>query len=93
MSSDFDFDPGPVLPKQEPLFPPRGPRRRGLSAFEKLCAGMAFVLAIALVVLGFIGTFAGCSAHFTLPPILGVIPAFVGWGIIRSVRIAWRNSG
>jgi hypothetical protein len=60
-----------------------------MSVFDKLCAAAAFLLGIALVILGVFGLFAGCKAHFTLPPILGVIPAFVGWGIIRAVWFAW----
>jgi hypothetical protein len=63
-----------------------------MSGFDKVCAAAAFLLGIGLAILGVFGLFAGCSAHFTLPPILGVLPAFVGWGIIRSVRIAW-NAG
>lgn len=56
-----------------------------MSGFDRFCAGIAFVLGI----LGLIGLFTGCRANFTLPPILGVFPAFVGWGIIRAVRVAW----
>ena len=55
-----------------------------MSAFDKLCAAVAFLLGVALLILGVFGLFAGCKAHFTLPPILGVLPAFVGWGIIRA---------
>jgi len=51
---------------------------------------IAFALGIVLLILGAVGLFVGCSANFTLPPILGALPAFVGWGIVKSVRIAWR---
>ena len=60
-----------------------------MSGFDRFCAGLAFVLGIALGILGLVGLFAGCSAHFTLPPVLGIFPAFVGWGILRAVRVAW----
>ena len=40
---------------------------------------------------GGLGVFAGCKAHFTLPPILGVIPVFVGWGIIKPILVAWKK--
>ena len=60
-----------------------------MSAFDKLCAAVAFLLGVALLILGVFGLFAGCKAHFTLPPILGVLPAFVGWGIIRAIWVAW----
>jgi hypothetical protein len=33
--------------------------------------------------------FAGIQANFRLPPVLGLFPAFVGWGVIRSVMLAW----
>ena len=60
-----------------------------MSAFDKLCGALAFLLGVALMILGIFGLFAGCKAHFTLPPVLGVIPAFVGWGIIRAILVAW----
>ena len=60
-----------------------------MSAFDKLCAAVAFLLGIGLMILGGLGLFAGCKAHFTLPPVLGVLPAFVGWGILRAIWIAW----
>lgn len=60
-----------------------------MNAFDKLCAALAFVLGGLLLVLGGIGLFAGCRANFSLPPVLGIIPAFVGWGIVRAVYVAW----
>ena len=62
-----------------------------MNAFDKLCAAVAFLLGIVFLVLGVIGLFAGCRAHFTLPPIVGVIPAFVGWGMVRAVYVAWNR--
>jgi hypothetical protein len=61
-----------------------------MNAFDKLCGAAAFVLGLVFLVLGAIGLFAGCRANFTLPPVAGVIPAFVGWGIVRAVYLAWR---
>ena len=63
-----------------------------MNAFDKVCAVLAFPLGIVLLVLGIIGLFVGCNASFVLPPILGVVPAFVGWGIVRPVVVAWRGS-
>ena len=60
-----------------------------MNAFDKLCAMAAFLLGIVFLILGVVGLFAGCRAQFTLPPLLGVIPAFVGWGIVRAVYFAW----
>jgi hypothetical protein len=60
-----------------------------MNTFDKICAGGAFVLGIVFLVLGAIGLFTGSGAHFKLLPVLGVLPAFVGWGILRSVWFAW----
>ncbi len=63
--------------------------RQDMSVFDKLCAVAAVLLGVVFLLLGVIGLFLGCSANFTLPPILGALPAFVGWGIIRAVYVAW----
>jgi hypothetical protein len=64
-----------------------------LNAFDRICAALAFVLAVVLIVLGAIGLFVGCQANFTLPPILGVLPLLPGWGILKCVIVAWRRRG
>jgi hypothetical protein len=61
-----------------------------MSGFDKVCAAAAAVLAALLMLLGAIGLFAGCGASFKLPPVIGVLPGLVGWGIIKSVVVAWR---
>ena len=82
-------------PYNSPQFdlPPPPPEIRvggaALSGFDRFCAGIAFLCGILLMILGVLGLFAGCSANFTLPPILGAVPALVGWGIVKSVRVAW----
>ena len=91
MEPDNPYDP----PYSEPP-PPDGmePERAAgpaLSVFDRICAGLAFLLGIVLVVLGLLGLFFGCRANFTLPPVLGGLPALVGWGILKSVRVAWRS--
>jgi hypothetical protein len=60
-----------------------------MNAFDKLCAIFAFALGIVFLILGVIGLFTGCRANFVLPPGLGVIPAFVGWGMVRAIYLAW----
>jgi hypothetical protein len=62
-----------------------------MNAFDKFCAVPAFALGVVFLVLGVPGLFAGCKANFTLPPVLEVLPAIVGWGIVRSVVLAWRR--
>jgi hypothetical protein len=62
-----------------------------MNLFDKICAVLAFLLGIVLMILGILGTFTGCNAHFTLPPVLGALPALVGWGIIRSILLAWNS--
>ena len=62
-----------------------------LNVFDKICAVLAFLLGIIFVLLGGLGAFTGCRANFTLPPILGVLPLLVGWGIIKSILVAWKQ--
>jgi len=64
-----------------------------MNGFDKVCGALAFVLGLGLLLLGAIGLFAGCSANFTLPPVLGVIPALVGWGIVRPIYLSWNAPG
>ena len=60
-----------------------------MNLFDRICAVLAMILGVVLLVLGIVGLFIGCKASFTLPPILGVLPALVGWGIAKSVWVAW----
>lgn len=60
-----------------------------MNTFDRICAASAGVLGVLLLLLGIIGLFAGCKAQFTLPPVLGVLPALVGWGILKAVKVAW----
>jgi hypothetical protein len=62
-----------------------------MNAFDKFCAIFSFLLGLVLLGLGAVGLFLGCSAHFTLPPVLGILPAFVGWGIVRAVYFGWNR--
>ncbi len=64
-----------------------------MNLFDKICAAPSFLLGVVLLLLGAIGLFTGCNANFSLPAVFGVIPAFVGWGIVRPIIIAWRSSG
>ena len=62
-----------------------------MNLFDKICAVVAFGLGAVLLVLGVIGLFTGCKAHFVLPPILGALPALAGWGIIKPIIVAWKS--
>ncbi|HEV3418098.1 MAG TPA: hypothetical protein VG056_14830 [Pirellulales bacterium] len=63
-----------------------------LNAFDKFCIAIAFLVGVAFLFLGAVGLFLGCSAHFSLPPIVGVFPALVGWGIVRATLVALKRS-
>ncbi len=63
-----------------------------MNALNTICMALAFALGIVLVLLGAAGLFAGSSAHFTLPPVLGGLPLLFGWGILVAVRRAWPRS-
>jgi hypothetical protein len=69
-----------------------GPRVRWdrLSVFDRVCAALAFPIGVLFILLGLVGLFTGASANFTLPPVLGFIPALVGWGIVKPAIVAWR---
>ena len=62
-----------------------------MNIFDKICACLAFALGAVFIVLGVLGLFTGCKANFALPPILGAVPALVGWGIIKSIIVAWKR--
>lgn len=62
-----------------------------MNIFDKICAATAFLLGVIFMILGVLGLFTGCKAHFTLPPILGLIPAFVGWGMVKPIYVAWNS--
>lgn len=63
-----------------------------MNAFDKVCACLSIPIGICFIVLGVIGTFAGASAHFTLPPILGGIPFFLGWAMSITMIKFWKQS-
>jgi hypothetical protein len=61
-----------------------------MNLFDKICAMFAFSLGVVMVLLGVFGVFFGCHANFTLPAVIGILPAFFGWGVIRSVYFGWQ---
>ncbi|MCX6375597.1 MAG: hypothetical protein NTU88_06115 [Armatimonadetes bacterium] len=64
-----------------------------LSGFDKVCAALSIGVGVVFMGLGVIGLFIGASAHFTLPPILGALPFFLGWGMCVPLVKYWKMSG
>ena len=52
-----------------------------MSTFDKFCACIAIPIGFCFMALGAFGALFGSSAHFTLPPMLGVLPFFLGWAM------------
>ncbi len=63
-----------------------------MSTFEKICAACAILLGGVLMLLGVFGLVFGAKAQFTLPPVLGAAPFFVGYGICIPLVRYWRMS-
>lgn len=63
-----------------------------MTAFDKICAALSIVIGAVFMVLGAIGLFTGAKAHFTLPPPLGVLPFFLGWGMCVPLCRYWKMS-
>jgi uncharacterized membrane protein YfcA len=62
-----------------------------MSTFDKVCACVAIPIGFVFMFLGVIGVFLGSSAHFTLPPILGGIPFFLGWAMSITLIRFWSS--
>jgi hypothetical protein len=62
-----------------------------MNTFDKICACLAVALGAVFILRGLAGLFIGWKINFTFSPILGGIPALVGWGIIKPVIIAWKK--
>jgi hypothetical protein len=63
-----------------------------MNLFDRICAVGAFGIGVVFLILGGLGLFMGCKAHFSLPPVFGALPALVGWGIVKPIVVAWRAS-
>jgi hypothetical protein len=62
-----------------------------MRAVDRVFYVLALPLGLLLLILGGLGLFSGCHASFRLPPVFGVAPALVGWGIVRAIFVAWRT--
>ncbi len=63
-----------------------------MTVFDKICACLAIPIGAIFMLLGVVGLFTGARAHFTLPPILGVLPFFLGWAMCVSLLKYWIKS-
>jgi len=63
-----------------------------MTGFDKVCAVLAIPIGIVFMVLGAVGLFTGSKANFSLPPILGGLPFFLGWGMSIPLIRYWRIS-
>lgn len=61
-----------------------------LTGFDMVCVGISLAMGVVPTILGTVGLCFGCSANFTLPPVLGALPGLAGWGIVKSAVVAFR---
>lgn len=60
-----------------------------MNTFDKLCACLAIPIGAIFMVLGVMGLFTGAKAQFTLPPVLGCLPFFLGWAMCVTLVKCW----
>jgi len=63
-----------------------------MSVFDKICAVPTIILGVLFMALGAVGVIGGSKANFTLPPILGGLPFFLGWAMCVGLIKYWRLS-
>jgi len=63
-----------------------------MTTFDKACASISILFGAVFMFLGVFGLFGGASASFTLPPGLGVLPFFLGWGMCVPLVKYWRST-
>ena len=61
-----------------------------MNVFEKLCMILTIPVGAIFMALGIFGLFMGCNAHFTLPPLLGVLPFFLGFPMCVCLVRYWK---
>ena len=61
-----------------------------MNTFDKACASFSIVSGAVFMIVGALGLFGGSEASFTLPPGLGVLPFFLGWGMCIPLVKFWR---
>ena len=63
-----------------------------MRTFDKVCSVLSIPIGIIFMILGAVGLFTGAKAHFSLPPILGGLPFFLGWGMSIPWIRDWKIS-
>ena len=63
-----------------------------MNVFDKICAVITIPIGAVFLALGAIGLFTGASANFTLPPVLGALPFFLGWAMCVTLIRFWIRS-
>ena len=63
-----------------------------MTTFDKICAALSIAVGAIFMVLGAFGLIFGSKAHFTLPPIIGGLPFFLGWGMCVPLVKFWKMS-
>ena len=63
-----------------------------MTTFDKVCSALSIPVGIIFMILGAVGLFTGAKAHFSLPPVLGGLPFFLGWGMSIPLIRYWKIS-
>ncbi len=63
-----------------------------MNSFDKICSCLAIPIGAIFMILGAVGLFTGSNAHFTLPPLLGVLPFFLGWSMCVTLVKFWKTN-
>jgi len=66
-----------------------------MTLFDKICASFSIILGLLVMAMGALGFLLGgnANANITLPPILGGLPFFLGWGMSVPLIKCWAGGG
>lgn len=63
-----------------------------MNGFDRFCATLAITVGFATMLLGVLGLFLGFHFYITLPPIIGLVVFFLGWGMSITLLKLWPRS-
>ena len=63
-----------------------------MTMFDKICAALCIAIGAVFMLMGVLGLFTGARANFVLPPTLGALPFFLGWGMCVPLVKYWKMS-